>query len=191
METQLHADLGATCPLAPSAENTANPYLLVEEFFYFTSICDYKKNLQTWFSCALSDQAVSANASDMLFLHDQVIKLVQAGYVIATNNIAYVPECHTDDRTMGDWMKGIKGNSICEITTLLPHERLEPLVFLKNTLTLQDLKTIRYGLYEWLTCALCRTVSMNEFDAKYSLPLYETVVKVMEAFYLILTSSRE
>ena len=65
--------------------------------------------------------------------------------------------------------------------------QLDPLAFCKETLTLNNIVQLRYGLSEWLDAGLSNRSSINSLPPAYGFAQYLTLQKLIEAFYLIIT----
>ena len=176
-----------SCPLLLKDEYLTNPYLMIESFFSFASVEEYKQDLTHWFKVALNDQLTYENASDLLFIHNQFTQLIHAGYLIGTSKLVYKPSTNYTKQhpTFGHWLLARTENHT--IHTLPPHFRENLIEFCSEILTLPHVTKLRYGLKEWLEAALSQNNSITTLDPPYIFDQYEDLQKIVEASFLLIT----
>ncbi len=176
-----------TCPLLLSDDHQKDPYLFVESFFSFAGINEYREDLTKWFKVAINEQQAYENASDLLFLHNQITQLIQAGYLISTSELVYNPlKNYTKQHdTFGHWLLARLKNQY-HVQTLSPHFKANPLQFCIDNLTLNHIVKLRYGLNEWLEAALSKNSSITSLDYAYIFDQFEELQKIVEALFLII-----
>ncbi|HTN00220.1 MAG TPA: hypothetical protein VL088_15800 [Pedobacter sp.] len=189
-------DFALSCPLLLTDEYLGNPYLMVEEFFSFASIDEYKEDLTKWFKMALNNQESYENANDLLFIHNQMLQLIHAGYLIGILRLTYLPKTNytTQHETFGHWLiarmetistaNGISyGNPV---QLLSPHFKENPIDYCIEKLTIDHIIKIRYGLKEWLEAALSKNSNITNLDHIYIFDQFEELQKIMEALFLLI-----
>lgn len=189
-----------TCPLLVQQSHVADPYLEIESFFRDASLGEYRKDLKNWFRAALTKRKSFKRSNTLIYFHGRLIQLIHAGYLIINNNLVYQrdePYC-SNAITFKDWINGMKTNyemengmatSAYDVYALSDNEKLRPLEYLSKTLKLRKIKQLRYGLQEWLYCGLSNKNSLMGIDDKYILKLYETLEKLLEAFFLLIAGN--
>ncbi|MES2418124.1 MAG: hypothetical protein V4541_08030 [Bacteroidota bacterium] len=186
-----------SCPLMLKQEQISNPYLMIELFFNFESLSDYREDLSQWFKTAMSENICYENANDLLFIHNQFLQLIHAGFLIVTNKIIYFPKSNYPNtyQTCGHWLLAVqeKENSLNKldppgigIQLLQPQFWENPIAYCKEALTLNKVKKLRYGLKEWLEAAFSKNYSITTLDPEYIFGQFENLQKIMEALYLII-----
>lgn len=189
-----------TCPRLLQESHLIDPYMEIESFFSGTSLGEYRKDLKDWFRAALIEHVSLKHSSTIVYFHDQLVQLLHAGYLIVNNNLEYKRnEAYCSNAlTFRDWINGVKAKrelengvatSDFEVYALSDKEKLGPLQYLSKILKLKKIKEIRYGMQEWLYCALSNKSSLMGVDDKYILKLYETLEKLLEAFFLLVAGN--
>ncbi len=183
-------DFALSCPLLFSDEYLANPYLMVEDFFSFAGINEYREDLTKWFKIALNDQESCENASDLLFIHNQFLQLLHAGYLIGLQQLTYTPETPytSNHETFGHWLlaRMEADSSDNPIQVLSPHFKENPLAYCIENLTINYIIKMRYGLKEWLEAGLSRNSSITALAHSYIFDQFEELQKIMEALYSLI-----
>ncbi|RZK39040.1 MAG: hypothetical protein EOO90_20150 [Pedobacter sp.] len=176
-----------SCPLLLKDEELAEPYLMVESFFSFASLDEYRQDLNLWFKSALTEDVCFENANDLLFIHNQFTQLLHAGYLISSSQLEYSPRSDYSSNfdTFGEWLLAKKNNH--SIQTLSLHFRKNPLLFLSENLTIEKVRKIRIGLKEWLEAGLSRNTTINTLDQPYIFEQYEDLQSLMEALFILIT----
>lgn len=189
-----------TCPLLLQKSYLNDPYKEIESFFSGASLGEYRKDLKDWFRAALIEHVSFKRSSKLIYFHSQLIQLIHAGYLIVNNNLIYQrnePYC-SNANTFKDWIIGVKAKTEEEtgvetfnydVFALSDAEKRDPLQYVYKTLKLKKIKEIRYGLQEWLYCALSKQNSLMDIEDQYILKLYETLEKLLEAFFLLVTGN--
>ena len=180
-------DFSLSCPLLLNEEYLINPYLLVESFFSFASLNEYRADLTQWFKLAINEQHCHENASDLLFIHNQFIQLIHAGYLIANTHLTYEamrPYTKQHD-TFGHWLLARMDNQYT-IQTLSPHFKAYPLEYCAAHLSLTQIIKLRYGLKEWLEAALSKNSSITSLDHSYLFDQFEELQCILEALFLLI-----
>lgn len=190
-ENRLNPDFSLSCPLLLSDEFTSDPYLMIESFFSFASINEYREDLTQWFKAALNEQHRYENANDLLFIHNQFTQLIQAGFLIGTHQIAYLPNTNYSKQysTFGHWLLARMDEgalSTNPIQNLSPHFREHPILYLNEFLTINDVIKLRHGLKEWLEAALSQNYSIASLDPIYIFDQFEELQKILEALFLLI-----
>ncbi|WP_147273681.1 hypothetical protein [Pedobacter chinensis] len=185
-----------TCPLLLNDQHLKDPYLEIESFFSGCSLGEYQRDLKGWFKAALTEGFCFKKAGSLVYFHEQLIQLLQAGYLIVKNDLPYernAPYCD-HAATFGDWINSVRSKWAAEgdqaasdydVRFLTRFEQEEPLLYLKKNLKLKKIKHIRYGLQEWLHCGLSKAGSISDLDNRYLYQLYEKLEKLLEAFFLL------
>lgn len=177
-----------------------DPYKEIESFFSGNSLGEYRKDLKHWFRAALIEHVSVKHSSTIVYFHDQLVQLLHAGYLIVNKNLEYKRnEAYCSNAlTFRDWINGVKAKrelekgvptSDFEVYALNDKEKLAPLQYLSKILKLKTIKYIRYDMQEWLYCALSNRSSLMGIDDKYILKLYETLEKLLEAFFLLIAGN--
>ena len=179
-------DFSLSCPLLLNDEYRNDPYLQVESFFSFADIHEYREDLTQWFKAALNDQHCYKNANDLLFIHNQFVQLLHAGYLIGISQLVYKPELNytTQHATFGHWLLARMENQYT-IQLLSPHFKENPIEYCRENLTLNHVIKIRYGLKEWLEAALSKNSSITSLDHPYLFDQFEDLQKLLEALFLL------
>lgn len=180
-------DFALSCPLLLRDEYLDNPYLMIESFYSFASLKEYKEDITYWFRLALNEQANHEHPVDLLFIHNQLIQLVHAGYIIGTTKLRYEPSRNYTKRhdTFGHWLLDRTANEV-DIQSLSKHYRENPLEYCIEHLTLKEVIHLRYGLKEWLEAALSVKNSITALDHTYVFDQFESLQKILEALFLLI-----
>ncbi len=181
-------DFALSCPLLLQDEYLDNPYLMIELFFSFASLNEYKEDLMQWFKAALNEQGSYENPNDLLFIHNQFIQLIHSGYLIGVSRLVYEPATNYTKlhNTFGHWLLARIENQY-DIQILPPHYRENPLDFCTENLTINRVNQLRYGLKEWLEAALSKKNSIaNLNDHTYIFGQFEELQKIIEALFLLI-----
>lgn len=191
-----HSTFALTCPLLLTEEQRINPYLFLEEFFNYTSLGGYRAELSVWFKNVLSEAIVYERVSTLLFIHNQFLQLIQAGYVIASTGMRYSPLPIENGELFCHWLVGL--GYIKEKDHVEHHDynnpywlsvpcREAPLTYIQETLTLETVTHIRKGLKEWLEAGSSEYDCIADLKHEYAFELYELLQKIIEACYLLIT----
>jgi hypothetical protein len=188
-----------TEPRLFSEEEASNPYLMVEDFFNFTNLTGYREKLKDWFAIAINKDLASENPKNCLFMHHQYTQLIQAGYLIVTQQLLYVPKPDKHNgKTMGQCMFGKRDSDVAKGEMMLsdeePHvlnlaERAAPMDYCLEALSHDNVVKLRFGLQEWLDAGLSENSSIHDLNDEYAFGFYLTLQKLTEAFYLIITAT--
>ena len=180
-------DFSHSCPLLLKDEYYTNPYLMIENFFSFASLTEYKEDLTQWFKASLNEQRSFTNANDLLFIHNQFIQLIHAGYIIGTSKLKYEPRSNytKSHNTFGHWLLARMDNQY-SIQLLSPHFKENPLEYCSEILTLNHVSKMRFGLKEWLEAALSENMSIAQLDSIYIFDQFEDLQKTLEALFLLI-----
>ncbi len=187
----LNFDFSLSCPLLLSEEQLINPYLMVESFFSFAGINEYREDLTQWFKAALNENTRFENPNDLLFIHNQFTQLIHAGFLIGATQMAYVPEANysTSYATLGHWLLAKMDDDYLKINpiqNLSPHFSENPINYLNESLTFNHIIKIRQGLKEWLEAALSKNTSIAVLDHVYIFDQFEELQKILEALFLLI-----
>ena len=180
-------EFSLSCPLLLSDEYLVNPYLLVESFFSFASLNEYRTDLTQWFKTAINEHHRHENASDLLFIHNQFTQLIHAGYLIGNAHLTYQPMHNYTKQhdTFGQWLLARMDNQYI-IQTLSPYFKEHPLQYCAKNLTFDHIIKLRYGLKEWLDAALSKNSSITSLDHSYIFDQFEELQKIAEALFLLI-----
>jgi hypothetical protein len=189
-----------SCPLLLNTEQINNPFLTVEHFFNFSGLNDYKEDLSQWFKAALSETLSYENPNDLLFIHNQFLQLIQAGFLITANKLVYHPgvDYSSAYKTCGHWLLAVQGkeNPIVKFDPpgigikVLPTEYWgNPIRYCEETLHLNHIRKLRYGLKAWLEAALSKQSSITTLDPVYIFDQFEELQQIMEALYLLIVQA--
>ncbi|MGF1924218.1 MAG: hypothetical protein ACQUHE_08560, partial [Bacteroidia bacterium] len=186
-QNQIVDDFATSCPLLLRDEYLANPYLMIESFYSFASLKEYKEDLTHWFRLALNEQANHEQPVDLLFIHNQLIQLVHAGYLIGTSKLLYKPSRNYTARhdTFGHWLLDRTANEV-HVQSLSKHYRENPLEYCIEHITLKEVIHLRYGLKEWLEAALSVKNSITGLDHTYVFDQFEAIQNILEALLLLI-----
>lgn len=164
-----------SCPLLLNDEQLINPRIVLENFFSGNDLISAKAKLKYWFKTALTEDLRYENGNELLFFHNQLIQLFNAGYIISLRQHSI-----DDNFDQVDLL-----NSDALICCLDKAEKSNPLKYLSVTLTTSNLRLIRFGMQEWLYSALSIGSSISDLDGKFIFEQYEVLEKLMEALFLI------
>ncbi|SFG88334.1 hypothetical protein [Pedobacter insulae] len=180
-------EFALSCPLLLTGEYLNDPYLMVEEFFSFAGIDEYRKDLTKWFKIALNDEEGYENANDLLFVHNQMLQLIHAGYLIGRHRLLYFPKTNytSNFATFGHWL--LAKMETRSIQMLSPHFKENPLDYCTKNLTIDHVIKIRYGLKEWLEAALSKNSNITDLAYPYIFDQFEELQRIMEALCLLVT----
>lgn len=187
--TKPQINFALSCPHLLQDKYLLNPYLMVESFFSFSTLSNYQEDLAQWFKMALSENSCYENANNLLFIHHQFTQLINAGYLIVSNDIAYTPKLNYTPNydTFGHWLLHSNQQKTTDLADVEAQTLKEdPYVYCQKTLTFGNVKKIRYYMNEWLDAALSENSSIVHLDQDGLFNHYETMQKLVEAFYLIL-----
>lgn len=178
-----------TCPVLFTTAQCKEPYGVIEQFFSFCALSGYREELTEWFKHALSEGVKYKRASDLLFMHNQFLQLIQAGFIIASKGLSYTSVPKHNDELFCDWLLRCSHTKDC--MEYMPywlevHHRQAPLAYLQKTLTIKTVTYLRKGLQEWLEAALSKHLCIAGLERKYLLELYVLLQKIVEACYLVL-----
>jgi len=181
-----HSEFSLSCPLLLHGEYLNNPYLLIESFFSFADINEYRSDLTQWFKAALNEQQNYENANDLLFIHNQFTQLIHAGYLIGISQPVYEPIINysKEHTTFGQWLLA-RAEIPYTIQILSPYYKENPMKYCSENLTLNHVIKLRYGLKEWLEAALSKNSSITSLDHPYIFDQYEDLQKILEALFLL------
>lgn len=188
--TKPQINFALSCPHLLQDKYLLNPYLMVESFFSFSTLSNYQEDLAQWFKMALSENSCYENANNLLFIHHQFTQLINAGYLIVSNDIVYKPKLNYTPNydTFGHWLLHSNQQKITDLASVEGQTLKEdPFVYCQKTLTFGNIKKIRYYMNEWLDAALSENSSIAHLDQDGLFNHYETMQKLVEAFYLLLT----
>lgn len=184
-----------TCPLLLKEEHLENPYLVLEEFFSDHNLGDYRKEIDSWFSAALHEELKHSEPQNLIYFHQQLQTLLNASYLITQNQQKFEPSAPKPKNSAYDQLlkkrQASDPESRADETYAQPYwltinDRENPLPFLQETLSLENLKHLRLGLQEWLEDGLIKTSCLADTDPAYSFALYQQLHQILEACYLIL-----
>jgi hypothetical protein len=185
-----------TCPLLLSFEHRLDPFLEVEDFFDSASLRYYTSELRSWFQISLTEDMEIENHSNLIFFHNQLIRLLQAGHFIIENNSKYPSKYYLETaERFKEWVSNKRKEKFDEGTGRAGHyeilflsdaEIANPLSYLKEILTLSRIAEIRYGLQEWIYCSFNGQSSIGTMEAKYVFNLFEDVEKIIELLFLLI-----
>jgi len=183
-----NCNFALSCPLLLSDEFVSNPYLMVEEFFSYASIDEYREDLGQWFSFALNDQESYENATDLLFIHNQFLQLIQAAYLIGIFQISYLPKkgYTAKHETFGHWILASMEGTGYNAQYLSPHFQENPIEYCIEKITINEVIKLRYGLKEWLEAALSKNRSITHLAPYYIFNQFKELQKIMEALFLLI-----
>ena len=186
-----------TCPLLLSDEHQSDPYLELESFFDGASLGYYQSELRSWFKIALTADMEVNDHSGMLYFHNQLIQIFQAGYLIVKKNIKHETANHSSESFKNrintlrkqkiDEGTGKAGNY--EIHLLSDTEKANPYFYLKEILNLPRIAEMREGLQEWIYCSFNGKSSIATMDAAYVFSLFDDVGKVLELLFILITGN--
>lgn len=180
-------EFSLSCPLLLQEEYLANPYLMIESFFSFACLNEYREDLTHWFKAALNENICYEQSSDLLFIHDQFTQLIHAGYLIGLSKPVYEPQVNytKNHETFGHWLLDrMEYNYV--VLTLSPHYNENPIDYCAENLTLDQVTKLRYGLKEWLDAALSKNNSITSLNHMYIFDQYEELQKIVEALFLLI-----
>jgi len=191
-----------TCPLLLRDDHFENPYLEIEHFYSGSSLGEYKNDIKAWFKAALTEELKYQNSSDLVYFNNQIVQLLHAGYLIIKNELSYqgIRGYISTGETFKEWIFRVRDQQIANgrnvygeyLVNLLEEEyQKDPVKFLKESLTLPKIKDLRYGLQEWLYCALHENSSINTMESRYLFDQYEQLEKLLEAFFLLVAGHSE
>ena len=182
-------DFSASCPLLLKDEYLSNPYLMIESFFSFASIDEYREDLTQWFKAALNDCRSYEKPNDLLFIHNQFVQIIHAGYLIGSSQLIYQPTPNYTKlhATFGHWLLARLENQYT-IQTLSPHFKENAIAYFSENLTLNHVIKLRYGLKEWLEAALSENNSITSLDHTYIFDQFEDLQKILEAMFLLIVA---
>jgi hypothetical protein len=181
-----------SCPLLLTDEFASNPYLMVEEFYSYASIDEYREDLTQWFSFALNDEESYENATDLLFIHNQFLQLIQAAYLIGVFQIPYQPKTRytTQHETFGHWILEKMEDTSCvkgyKAQYLSLHFQENPIDYCIENMTINDVIKLRYGLKEWLEAALSKNRNITHLAHCYIFNQFQELQQIMEALFLVI-----
>lgn len=179
----------SSCPLLLKDEYLSNPYLMIESFFSFARLDEYREDLTQWFKAALNECGRYESANDLLFIHNQFVQIIHAAYLIGTSQFVYQPTTNYTKQhaTFGHWLLARMENRYT-IQTLSPHFKENPIAYCSENLTLDHVIKIRYGLKEWLEAALSENNSITSLDHNYIFDQFEDLQKILEAVFLLIVA---
>lgn len=184
-----------TCPLLLNQQQLENPYLVLEAFYAERSLGEYRKEIDTWFAAALHEELKHHEPQSLIYFHQQLQTLLNAIYLIAQSPLKFQPSAPKSKDTYYD--QRLKKGQTSDIESradqtyaqpywLTINDRENPLPFLQETLSLENLKNLRLGLQQWLEDGLIETSCLADTDPAYSFALYQQLHQILEASYLIL-----
>lgn len=188
-----------TCPLLLTEEQCNDPYSVIEQFFSFSGLGGYREELTVWFKNALSEGVKCKRTSDLLFIHNQFVQLIQAGFIIAQNGLRYTPTSGPNGVRFCDWLvksSYTKENNCIEHHAynnpywLKVHDREAPLEYLQKTITIEAATYLRKGLHEWQNAASSKQMSLTDMGNQYLFEFYVLLQKIVEACYLLLLTDK-
>lgn len=178
-------EFSMSCPHLFHEEHERNPYIVVESFFSSSCLKSYRDDLDDWFSAALNHGLCYEQANDLLFFHHQLLQLIQAGFLIASYNLKYVPQYEYADKqnSFRDWLIDINPQE----PVINSHDKqINAPAYCKKVFTFDKVKKIRFYMNEWLSAALSKKSSIAQHKAEGLFEHYKTLLEIMETFYLIL-----
>ena len=186
-----------TCPLLLSNEHRLDPYLEIESFFDGASLGYYRREIRSWFRIAMTENMEVKKCSEMIYFHNQLIQLLQAGHLIVENDIKHPSLSHDSEAVerFKEWVSVMKDKKIDEgtgtkgsydIQLLSDAEIVNPLFYLRQLLTLKRIAEIRFGLQEWLYCSLNGKSSIATMEAKHVFGLFEDIEKLLEMLFILI-----
>lgn len=186
-----------TCPLLLSDEHQENPYLEIESFFDGASLSYYQSELRSWFEIALTADMEVADHSSMLYFHNQLIQLFQAGYLIVKKNIKPETANHSTanfksrikDFRQQKFDEGTGKAGNYEIHLLSETEIENPFFYLKQILSLPRIAEIRAGLQEWIYCSFNGKSSIATMDTQYVFSLFDDIGRVLELLFILIAGN--
>ena len=189
-----------TDPVLLLPEYMEDPYLLIEDFFTGATLGEYKNDLKRWFKYALTEDLRDEDAQNLLFFHNQIIRMLHAGHLIVKDDIPYKRADHYTETaaTFANWIeesiesRQVEGNYLhweYEVNVLEEEFREDPIGYLKKELSLKTISDLRFGLQEWLYAALSNRSSIHVLESRYVVNQYEQLEKLLEVFFLLVTKS--
>jgi hypothetical protein len=93
-----------TCPILHTDKQQKNHYEFLEQFFGFTSLGGYRKELTRWYKYTLYEGVKYKNASNLNFLHDQFLQLLHATFLIVSNGAYYAHTLKHYEEPFPNWL---------------------------------------------------------------------------------------
>lgn len=187
-----------TAPSLFTPQEIKNPFSVIEFFFNYTNLSGYREELQKYYIAAINEDQVHENPSTSFFIHNQYISLIQAGFIIVSNNLKYVAKVNEyGGKTLGQWMLNVRDRQVKEgeieisdeaVQVLKIQERADPMLYCKQTLTYENVIKLRFCLKECFDAGLHNRSCIENLDQGEAYELYLTLQKLTEAFYLIITA---
>lgn len=189
--------LALTSPLLLTKKQRKNPFEFIEQFFSFTSLGGFRQELNIWFRHASIEGSKHKNVSNLLFVHTQLLQLIDAGYLIVSNKTRYEPKPQYSGKVFSEWRNSAshekEKHSVDHFEYSTPYwlkikHRENPIEYIRKTLKIETIAYIRMGLKEWQEAASSKYLSLEGIGSEYSFQLYELLQTLVEAFYLVLMS---
>ena len=177
----------STSPLAFDQELFDDPFKAIEFFFSLDNLTGHKTYLKKWYKMALSEAHRLNDFADYFFLYNQFTKLLNAGYLIANKKLIY-QEALSEGLTTKDRFitNEVYNKGLCEVNAL-PAEHIEnPYRFVASFFVPEKIKQLRLGLLEWLYAAFSTGSSIKLMDKEFLFEQYETMLMIVEAFFLMI-----
>ncbi|KLT66510.1 hypothetical protein [Pedobacter sp. BMA] len=196
MENKSKSRFEDTCPLLLEPHMEMNPYRQIMEFYHGASLHVYRTELRKWHNACMANGLKIKKAGPLVYFHQQLTQLLQACYLITTQQLHYVPEASYSDSepTFGDWIMRVwaraikekdKGYKEYQLLRLKKKEMKNPLKALTPIVTLENITKLRYGLSEWLYFGLVKDDNLAMIDAKYGFPLLKELEKTLELSFIL------
>ncbi|WP_443945474.1 hypothetical protein ACJVDH_21580 [Pedobacter sp. AW1-32] len=185
-------------PMSLNISQRQNPYSVIEQFFHARTLGRYREIMRSWARSASSIGLQINNPGEILYLHESVIKVVHAAYIIGKFRIEYnnKRKYSGQSKYFGDWLSQVRRQQIddfsateadFQLVCLERKYREQPLQFLHQTLTLSQMHTIRSGLSQWLEAAMHKEYDLSDADEQYKFSLFDYLEQLFEVLFIMVT----
>lgn len=179
----------STSPLAFEQELFHDPFKVIEFFFSLDNLGGHKTYLKNWYKAALAEEKCLSDVADYFFLYNQFTKLLNAGFLIMAKKLTYQGTPPKSLIAALDQSKNSDTHkSLCEVNTLAAVHIENPYLFVTSFFIPGKIKQLRLGLLEWFYAAFSTKSSIKLLDKEFLFEQYESMLMIMEAFFLIITN---
>jgi len=166
-------------------DEVQHPIDVLEDFFSVSDLEGHRRLLKEWRDFVISETFYSHKRfgpGSLLFTHEVNLKLLEAAYLLLLNHEHHWPrpEPITDEaitEEKADWDE--------QLVSLSQKELLNPYKAIKRVFKHYNLPAYRDQMGEWLSFALSIKTNEEEIRAHEFIPVYENLLKLYDAAWLI------
>ena len=171
-----------------------NPLSVIDAFFQSSWLPNQLKTLKRWRNAASFENKKyrNNNPSDILYHYELIIKLLEASWLLKSQNLGKLKKEADESREITLWHIKKENKKFGDYPKSLSiNEIIKPSKVLKEIYKKTNLDGYRSILKIWLYDALGKTFMEESLGKADVIKVYESLVKLFEAAWLINERSKE